>query len=238
MRISSATGNGAGFDALPRDSVVILGAGGHAAVLIDIIRESNILQIAGILDRPQSARIGEAHCNVPIMGGDELLCVLEERGVKSFVVGVGSKGDNRLREELYHLAVNAGLSPFMVIHPSSMIASTAHLGPGAQILAGSIVNSYATVGANAIINTGAVVEHHCVVGEHSHVAPGAVIGGEVSIGHRAHIGLGAKIREGLRIGNHSLVGVGAVVIDDVADNTVVVGNPAKHLRMNLIDIDT
>ncbi len=47
----------------------------------------------------------------------------------------------------------------------------------------------------------------------------------------ASIGSGAVILAGVTIGAGALVGAGAVVTKDVAPNTVVVGCPARFLRM-------
>jgi acetyltransferase EpsM len=68
--------------------------------------------------------------------------------------------------------------------------------------------------------------------EYSSIATNSVVGAHVHIGKGVHIGSNATIREKIRIGDYSFVGMGSVVIEDVPDYAVVVGNPAKVLRFN------
>jgi sugar O-acyltransferase (sialic acid O-acetyltransferase NeuD family) len=208
---------------------VILGGGGHAQVLLDCIQASGMAKPLAILDTDQS-RWGQTLLGVSIMGGDDLLPELKQRGVKYFVVGLGSTGDNAPRKRLFELGLGNDLYPMTVVHPSAFCSTWAKVAGGAQLLPGSIVNAGATLGANVIVNSGAIVEHDCCVSDHSHVGPGARLGANVHVKEKAHIGLGACVRQGLCIGQNSIVGVGAVVVNDVPDDVVVVGVPARILR--------
>jgi sugar O-acyltransferase (sialic acid O-acetyltransferase NeuD family) len=211
------------------DSCVIIGGGGHAEVLIDCIQSRGNVRIEGVLDADQS-RWGRVILGVPILGGDDLLQQMPQRGVKFFVVGVGSIGDNRIRQRLFELGLKSGLAPLTVIHPSVILSSGAKVGPGSQIFPGSVVNAGAVVGCNVIINSGAIVEHDCMIGNHVHIATGAKLASTVQIGTGAHIGVGAVVRQCMRIGEYACVGAGAVVISEVPPWTVFVGNPARRLR--------
>ena len=68
-------------------------------------------------------------------------------------------------------------------------------------------------------------------GDHVHIAPGATLSGAVQVGRLSHIGTGASVRQGVRIGERVVVGVGSVVINDVPDGMVVVGTPARPLKV-------
>ncbi len=52
------------------------------------------------------------------------------------------------------------------------------------------------------------------------------------MGEGTHIGIGACVLPNINIGKWSIIGAGAVVIEDVPDNVIVVGNPAKILKVN------
>lgn len=208
---------------------VILGGGGHAQVILDCIQASGTAETLAILDSDRS-RWGRTLLGVTILGGDDLLPKLKQRGVKYFVVGLGSTGDNASRKRLFELGLGHDLRPMTVVHPSAVCSTWAKVAEGAQLLPGSIVNAGTTLGANVIVNSGAIVEHDCCMSDHSHVAPGARLGANVHVKEKAHIGLGACVREGLRIGQNSIVGAGAVVVNDIPDNVVVVGVPARVLR--------
>lgn len=204
---------------------VFLGGGGHARVLIDLMREAGLGDPHGILDA-DATRWGRDLDGVPILGGDDLLSQLPGRGVTSFVVALGSIRDTAPRRRLFSLALEHGLEPLTLRHPSAVCSAVASLGPGCQLLAGSIVNAGASLGANVIVNSGAIVEHDCVLGDHVHLATGARLASSVNVGAGAHIGIGAVVRQCLSIGEGAVVGAGAVVVRDVATATTVVGVPA------------
>jgi sugar O-acyltransferase (sialic acid O-acetyltransferase NeuD family) len=207
---------------------VIIGSGGHASVVLDCLELAEGVVVAGVL-APEPERWGSTYRGFPILGDDDLLPSLRERGITHFVVAVGGTGDNRPRRKLYERAAAAGLLPLSVRHPSSVVSQSASIGAGNQLLPGSIVNAGAHLGTNVIVNTGAIVEHDCDVADHAHVATGATLAGGVKVGVCAHIGAGATVIQGRRIGEGATVGAGAVVVRDVAPGSVVVGVPARPL---------
>jgi UDP-perosamine 4-acetyltransferase len=207
--------------------VIGLGAGGHAKVLIDILRRAGEYEIVGLLDPDQA---GETLADVPVLGGDEQMPKIRAAGVTAAFIGVGGVGDNSMRTALYEKALANGFSLVNAIHPRSIIASSAHLGQGVTIMAGAIVNPDVQIGDNVIINTGAIVDHDCEIGAHAHISPGAVLSGGVRVGNGAHVGAGATVRQYIQIGDGAIVGAGAVVVRDVAENSIVVGVPARILR--------
>ena len=208
---------------------VILGAGGHARVVLDALLASQAAIAHALLDADQ-ALWGKTIMGVKVAGGDDQLAAMKEQGVAGFVVGLGSVWDNRPRRRLFTAAMAHGLTPVTIRHPKTMCSAWAQIGPGSVILAMAVVNADASLGVNTIVNTGAIVEHGCVIGDHVHIASGARLASGVHVGTYAHIGLGASIRQKITIGEGAVVGAGAVVVDDVEPWTVVVGVPARKLR--------
>jgi len=209
--------------------VIGLGAGGHAKVVIEILRMDGRYELIGLLDRTEETK-GMSVLGVPILGDDRLLLPLRESGIQHFFMGLGSAGNIEPRRNLYTCAVGHGFVPISAIHPRAIISPSAMLGVGVTIAAGAVLNASATLGANVIINTGAIVEHDCKLGDHVHVATGARLASTVHVGASAHIGAGASIRQCVRIGEGAVVGAGAVVVNDVEPWTVVVGVPARVMR--------
>ncbi len=206
--------------------VIGLGAGGHAKVVLDILRQFPEYQVVGLLD-PESALLGTELLGIPVIGGDELLPELCSEGVTHFFVGVGSIGDNTLRRMLYQRGIASGLAPVRAAHPTAIVAPSAILGPGATIMAGAILNPCVELGVNVVVNTGAIIEHDCMIGSHSHIAPGACLLGAVHLGECVHIGARAVVRQGLSVGSGSLIGAGAVVVKNVLPNEIMMGVPAS-----------
>jgi sugar O-acyltransferase (sialic acid O-acetyltransferase NeuD family) len=212
-----------------KKTCIILGAGGHARVLIDCLQLSTAVNIEGILD-PNPALTGTKIYGIPVLGNDELLSEMLARGIDYFVVGVGGTSNNNPRKKLFELALAHGLKPLNIQHPTAIISSKVIIGNGCQLLPGCIVNAGAQLGMNVIVNSGAIVEHDCTIGNHVHIATGAKLTSTIRVGDEAHIGAGATIRQCITIGEKAVIGAGAVVVKNVPANVTVIGIPAGVLK--------
>jgi sugar O-acyltransferase (sialic acid O-acetyltransferase NeuD family) len=209
--------------------VVGLGAGGHARVVIEILRPRKSYELIGLLD-PKPELQGKSVLGVPVLGDDDLLPILKHDGICHFFVGLGSIGDTRPRQRLFELALQYEMKPVDAVHPQAIVSPSAELGKGVTIMAGAAINACARLGVNVIVNTGAIVEHDCVIGDHVHIATGAQLASTVQVRNGAHIGAGATVLQCVRIGENAVVGAGTVVIQDVPPGVIVVGCPARVLQ--------
>lgn len=212
------------------NDLLLAGAGGHAKVIIDILRsyyrETNLI---GITDRDASKK-GSSLLDVPVIGTDDIIPELRERGLRKAFVSIGAVKDFQARERLYIFLKKLGFELVNVIHPASTVSAFASLGSGNSIHAGCVLNAGARIGDNCIINTGSIIEHDCIIGNNVHIAPGAAVSGGAVIGDNCLIGLGANVIQGIRIGNNCIVAAGSTVIADVAAGSTVAGVPAKPLK--------
>ena len=206
--------------------VIGLGAGGHAKVVIEILKLNNKFDVVGLLDEcgdKTGAEVG----GVQVLGSDSMLPELYARGIRHAFIGVGTVGQGNRRPQLYETLRTLGFNLVTAIHPRATISGSAQIGAGPTIMAGAVINAGARIGDNVIVNTGAIIDHDCVIGDHSHIATGACLSGAVKVGEGVLVGAGAIVRQEISIGTNSVVGAGAVVVKDVPDNVVVVGVPAK-----------
>ena len=204
--------------------LLVVGAGGHARVVVDIAEKQGRFRVVGLVDeRPELA--GSALLGYPVLGGREVL----ERGdlPSHAVVAIGSPA---ARAAWQALLEERGFQLAVLVHPSAQVGRETVIGGGSVLMAGAIVNSGSRLGRGVIVNTAASVDHDCEVGDFVHVAPGARLAGGVRVGARAHIGIGACVLQNLQIGADAIVGGGAAVIRPVAAGTTVVGVPAEPRR--------
>lgn len=209
--------------------VIGLGAGGHAKVVIEILRRMPQIDLVGLLDCDEALWHTKV-LGVQVLGGDRLLPELRTGGLRWAFIGVGSVGDSSGRRRLYKMARSHGFEMISAIHPGAVISPSVRMGSGVTVMAGAIVNADAAFGENVIVNTGAIVEHDCTIGNHVHISPGARLASLVQVGDGAHVGLGACVLQGVTIGRNVVVGAGAVVVEDVPDEVTVVGVPARIVR--------
>ena len=206
--------------------VIIIGAGGHARVMLDALLCSN-RDVVGFTDCDES-KWGCLIDGIPILGGDEAV-FLREKDKIELVNGMGSIGSTEKRKAIFESFARKGYAFSNVIHPSAIVSLRAMLGTGVQLLPGCVVNTGACIGDDSIANTRASIDHDVSIGRHVHIAPGATISGGVAIGDCTHIGTGATVIQGVRIGSNVIVGAGAVVVRDIPDNCKAYGVPAREV---------
>ncbi len=209
--------------------IIILCAGGHARVVIDVMRRSG--HAVNALADNNSVLHGTELDDVPIIGGDANVLARDPESVVLInALGNAPKtGDAALtrRRTLFEMFNSKGYTFLQVLSSEASVSERAGLGEGCHVITGAIIHPGCVIGANTIINTGAQLDHDCQIGDHSHIAPGAVLGGAVHIGQGCHVGAGAVVVQGISVGDGAVIGAGAVVVKDVLPGTTVIGNPAK-----------
>jgi sugar O-acyltransferase (sialic acid O-acetyltransferase NeuD family) len=190
-------------------NVVILGAGGHARVVADVINANNDHVIGFLDDDPEKDVLGKI---------DEYINFSKAE----FAIGVGSV---ELRKKFSEYKVKW----YTGVHPSSVVSPSAIIGVGTIVMPHVTVNANAQVGNFCILNSGAIIEHDNIVKNYSHISVGARLGGNVCIEEEVWVGIGATVKNNLSICSGTIIGAGAVVVKDIETTGVYVGVPAKIL---------
>lgn len=205
--------------------IVILGAGGHGKVVMDVVTKAGFSVLAFLDDA--SEKHDQIIYGVRILGNFDQLKELTQKLPLGAVIAVG---DNFIREKAYKKAQETGVTMITAVHPDAYVHSSVEIGPGTVVMPKSVINIDAKIGENCIINTGAIVEHDCIIDNHTHIASGAKLSGGVKAGENVLIGAGAVVLPEVSIGKNSTVGAGSVVLHDVPDHTIVAGNPARIIK--------
>jgi len=208
--------------------VVIIGAGGHARVIYECLRYDKNIEPVAFIDN-KFGDGSELIMNIPVLGPHSVIPNLISKGIKGFIVGVG---DNKIRALHFKKLKDLGLEPINAIHPTANLAYNIKIGKGVCIGISSTINTNAEIGDNCIINTGAIIEHEAHIGENVHIAPGTSIAGRVNVKNGTFIGIGSVVKEYLNIGENVIIGAGSVVLNDIPDDMVAVGSPAKIIKKN------
>jgi sugar O-acyltransferase (sialic acid O-acetyltransferase NeuD family) len=199
-------------------SVLVVGAGGHAKVVIATLQAAGREASAVVDDDPTWH--GVSILGVPVVGPTSRLAGHAGEAVLAI-------GANAVRQRL--AAAHPEARWATVVHPSAVVHESVRLGPGTVVFAGAVLQPDVAVGAHAIVNTGATVDHDGRLGDYVHVAPGGHLSGGVTLGEGAFLGVGCACLPGVTVGAWTTVGGGGVVVRDLPPNVTAVGVPACPL---------
>ena len=207
----------------PLPNLVIVGAGGHARVVVDAIKAHGVMDVAAILsDRDED--IGQFFEGVTVSG--PIQPELERWAAQNAKVHVAI-GDNQARRGWCGLAQQSGAELFSVLHPTACVSPSAKIESGVYLGPFSAVNAASRIEQGCIINTGAIVEHDCSIGAFAHLGPGACLTGHCRAEELSFLGARSVAIPHRTIGARAIVGAGSVVTEDVRPDQRVVGAPAR-----------
>jgi sugar O-acyltransferase (sialic acid O-acetyltransferase NeuD family) len=207
--------------------VLILGAGDFAEVVADSLLQlrasGEAVEPVGYLDDNNDLH-NKTLLGLPVFGD---LASLSQVPHDSVVITIGN---NRIRKRLYEQLQQQGEQFTTVIHPSAIIPPDVSIGEGTIICAGVVINTGTGIGSNVILSISCAISHHNQIGNCTHIAPGVKLCGNVTIGEGTLVGAGTVAIPSRRIGAWSTIGAGAVVTNDIPDQVVAVGSPAKVIK--------
>ena len=192
--------------------IYIYGASGHGLVVADVAKSCGYEDIV-FLDDDKSK-------------GFLTFDDIKENRDYHIAFGIGN---NQIREKLYKKVRENGFAIPTLIHPSSIISSSARIEEGTVVMPNVVVNAKAYIGKCVILNSSCVVEHECMIGDFVHISPKVAIAGDVRIGDFTHIGIGSSVIQCLEIGKNSIIGSGSVVVKNIRDFKKAYGNPCKEI---------
>ncbi|MNF86143.1 putative acetyltransferase EpsM [compost metagenome] len=202
------------------NKLAVLGASGHGKVVADTALCCG-WDMVEFFDDAWPSRL--VNGSWPIVGDSQ---ALQDRlgDYQGVIVAIGN---NAVRHAKLKDLLVSHAPVVSLVHPRAEVSRFASIGVGSVVFAGAVVNVDVKTGVGAILNTGCSVDHDCVLADAVHISPGARLAGTVSVGEKSWIGIGASVRQMINVGCQVVVGAGAAVVNDVPDNVVVVGVPAR-----------
>lgn len=214
-------------DAQDKPGIIVVGGGGHAKVLISVLKKGGSFQLIGYTDMQGCGKL----LGVPCLGSDAVLekMIAATPGCCA-AVGVGRVRLNDNRMDLFHRLGELGFRLPAIISPYAVVNEEVAIGEGTVVLDGAVINTGARIGRASILNTNSTIEHDCAIGDNVHVAPGATLSGGVRVGDNCLIGAGADVIQGIHICSDCLIGAGATVVKDITKAGIYVGSPARRTK--------
>lgn len=204
--------------------IVIVGAGGFGKEVAGMAKRCGY-EVLGFLDGTPEKQ------NTKVMGYD-VLGPLEQADQyidHEFLIAIGNPRSRKKIIDLYFNDENFKFAT--LVDPSAIVGEQVLIGSGSMICAGAILTVDIEIGSHTIININSTVGHDVRIKNYVTIAPNASISGNVLLNDLVEIGTNATIREKLSINKGAMIGMGAVLTKDVEENHVMIGNPAKLLKV-------
>jgi acetyltransferase EpsM len=200
---------------------ILFGAGGHAKVVLDILR-ANGQNVAGVMDDDLKESYWRG---IAVLGSMQTLKADPDSFRHArFIVTIGN---NEIRRKVAEQIERLGMQFGNAHHPSAILGTGCMVGEGCVVMPGAIINADSRIGKHVIINTASSVDHDCLIHDYAHISPGAHLAGGVVVGKEAQIGIGASVIPKVNIGEGAIVGAGSVVIHNIPPHVVTIGVPAR-----------
>lgn len=189
--------------------LLLIGCGGHARSLIDVIESAADWRIYGLVGLPQ--QVGNSIFGYQVIGSDIDLPTLVNE-CPTAVLAIGQLPCSAQRQRLASQLTLLGFQFPVLVSPNAVVSRHAKLGPGTCLGHGVIVNAGAEVGSHCILNTRSLIEHDVSIDSFCHISTGALINGGVTIGQGSFVGSGTIVRESLVIPPGSVISAGKRVM--------------------------
>ena len=207
--------------------IILIGGGGHCISCIDVVEQTGLYQIIGILDLPE--KLGQKVLNYSVIGTEnELEKFLPE--CSDFLITVGQIKSSELREIIFHKVIKAGGNLPIIISPHAFVSPNAKIEEGCVIMHHALINSGAIVGKGCILNTKSLIEHEAEIGNFCHISTAAVINGQAKVGDSCFIGSNTVVSNNTNITANTIVAAGSQVLKNIEYPGTYIGQPLRKIK--------
>jgi len=217
-----------------KENILIFGTGEQCLRILDIILAIDRYTVCGFID--SELEIGKDYAGFKILGRmSDLPLVLTSHKVDK---GIIAFENNFIRYEVA-AAINAAACNFefvSAIHPSAILGRDVKISDGCVIMPNVVINIGAELGKHCLMKARSSLDHDSYLSDYSSLGVDTTAGGNVKIGQCTTIANGVSIVQNIAIGNHSVVSAGSLVVDNLGDNILVSGVPAKEIGKQIENI--
>lgn len=205
--------------------MIIIGAKGFAKEVLEILHQKGETENLCFYD--------DVSTNAPEFLYQKFRVLKSENEAKNhfqntdnqFTIGIGNP---KLRQMMYEKFTHLGGKYSQTISHFAEIGSFGvEIGEGCNILGGVKISNDVKIGKGTMIYYNALITHDVEIGDFVEISPNATLLGRCKVGSGTHIGAGSIIFPDVKIGENCIIAAGAVVRENMPNNTMVAGVPAK-----------
>jgi sugar O-acyltransferase (sialic acid O-acetyltransferase NeuD family) len=212
---------------MSKQPIILVGGGGHCISCIDVIEQTGLYEIIGVLDLPEKK--GTELLGYPVIGMDDDIPTLITK-CPNFHITVGQIKSSRIRQSIFAQIKQAGGQLPVIISPKAHVSKHATIAEGTIIMHQALVNAGASIGKACIVNSKALIEHEATVGDFCHISTAACINGQATIGASCFIGSNTVVGNNITIVDNTIVAVGSQVLKSIDKSGVYIGNPLRKIK--------
>lgn len=210
------------------DKIIVIGGPGPAVGICNAIMHAQQrfginVELSGLLNDSQP---GESINGIPVVGTLGDAAGLAKQGYK-FIYTIYKMGHQPQRMELFRSLGIPEDHMYTFVHPMAYVAPDVELAYGVAVMPNVSISPNTKIGLGTLIMSNAFVGHDTVIGKHCFIAATACVGSYIDVKDGAWIGFNATIRGKQTIGTCVAVGIGSVVVNDIPDHELWIGNPAR-----------
>lgn len=209
-----------------KKKICIIGAGGYGREVLCCLIDSMAKTAFKIEEIACFMVSDELFKESKIMGVDVIPLSEFDPTLYDVVVAIG---DPSSRKKVVN-NLPASTTYTSIIHPNAVISKWVEIGEGSIITAGAILTCNIKIGKHAHLNLQTTIGHDSMMGDYFTTAPAANISGNCNFGDCVYLGTNSAVRQGVRICDNVTIGMGGIVVKNIVEEGVYIGNPLKKLE--------
>ena len=198
-----------------KKDIIILGSGGHAVSILEILYYLKEYKLTGYVDKQLNKK-----SKLKFLGNDNDLKLIRTKTTYA-IIGIGQIKNSRIRENKFTMLKTLKFKIPNIISPFAILSNNISIGEGNSVFHQALINSECVIGNNNIINSKALIEHETTIGNNNHISTGVIINGNCEIGNNNFIGSGVIINNNIKIGNNCIIGSSKNLKKDIKNNQII-----------------
>jgi len=209
----------------------LLGLGSIGRIVLELVaHHPKVYGVEAFYDDAQS-KLGESYRGIKVKSSIKNF-VSTANSSDIFFNCLGNINAYQARINYSKTLRKLGVRTLTLSHHSASVSPSVEMGSGCLICPMVVLHTNVKIGEENIIFSNTVIEHDSTIGDYCYLSPSVTLCGKVILNDGVYLGPNAVLAAGITIGKNAIVGAGSIVLDDIPDNSVYVGNPAKFLKMN------